>query len=208
MSEFSQAGVFVRAFGKDVGGSGDVCTSSCVAGTQGGDAGELNLPRGVAVSGSGNLYVADTSNHRVAEFTQAIRLGLAMCPEDRKAEGIVADLSLRENIVLALQARFGVWRSMTRRRQDEIARRFIDALGIKATDAEMPMGASPFLNPIPIGPGGTIKAEQTGDLYLAINDSPAERRDNAGQAEVEIRPQAAANATPCSRSARPRSNMA
>jgi galactofuranose transport system ATP-binding protein len=71
---------------------------------------------------------------------RAIRLGLAMCPEDRKAEGIVADLSLRENIVLALQSRFGVWRSLTRSRQDEIAMRFIKALSIRATDADMKMG--------------------------------------------------------------------
>ena len=47
VSEFSPAGAFVRAFGKDVGGSGvDVCTSSCVAGSAGGDAGSARLPRG------------------------------------------------------------------------------------------------------------------------------------------------------------------
>ena len=52
VSEFSQVGVFVRAFGKDVGGSGvDVCAGSCVAGSAGGGAGQLDGPRGVAVSG-------------------------------------------------------------------------------------------------------------------------------------------------------------
>jgi VCBS repeat-containing protein len=72
ISEFSKAGAFVRAFGKDVGGSGvDVCTSSCVAGTQGGDAGQLGNPVAVVVSGSGDVYVADTLNDRVSEFTQA-----------------------------------------------------------------------------------------------------------------------------------------
>jgi monosaccharide-transporting ATPase len=77
---------------------------------------------------------------RLDSTTQAVRLGLAMCPEDRKAEGIVAELSLRENIALALQARLGVWRALSPRRQDEIARRFIQALGIKTADAQTPIG--------------------------------------------------------------------
>jgi simple sugar transport system ATP-binding protein len=70
---------------------------------------------------------------------QAVQLGLAMCPEDRKAEGIVAELSVRENIALALQARMGVWKHLSRRRQQEIAERFIQALGIKTADADTPI---------------------------------------------------------------------
>jgi simple sugar transport system ATP-binding protein len=69
----------------------------------------------------------------------AVALGLAMCPEDRKAEGIVADLSVRENIALALQARLGAWKHLSRRRQQEIAERFIRALGIKTPDADTPI---------------------------------------------------------------------
>jgi len=72
--------------------------------------------------------------------TQAVRHGLAMCPEDRKAEGIVADLSIRENIALALQARLGIWRCLGTRRQQVLADKFIQQLGIKAADAEMPIG--------------------------------------------------------------------
>jgi simple sugar transport system ATP-binding protein len=34
--------------------------------------------------------------------------GLALCPEERKTEGVIADLSVRENIALALQARSGL----------------------------------------------------------------------------------------------------
>lgn len=59
---------FVRAFGAD---STPTCTTSCVAGSAGGGAGQLMNPAGVAVSGSGDVYVADSSNQRVAEFTQA-----------------------------------------------------------------------------------------------------------------------------------------
>ena len=69
----------------------------------------------------------------------AVVRGLALCPEERKTDGIVAELSVRENIVLALQARQG-WRSMPRTRQDELARQLVQALGIKAADIETPVG--------------------------------------------------------------------
>jgi galactofuranose transport system ATP-binding protein len=71
----------------------------------------------------------------------AIAHGLALCPEERKTEGIVADLSVRENIVLALQARCG-WRSaLPRAQQQALARDFIALLGIKVADAGTLVGA-------------------------------------------------------------------
>jgi simple sugar transport system ATP-binding protein len=70
----------------------------------------------------------------------AMRLGFGYCPEERKTEGIVADLSVRENIVLALQARRGVLHPLSRREQDEIARRYIRLLDIRPADPERPMG--------------------------------------------------------------------
>ena len=70
----------------------------------------------------------------------AIRAGLAFCPEERKVDGIVAELSVRENIVLALQARRGVLRLLPRAAQRELAEAFIKRLGIKTADAETPIG--------------------------------------------------------------------
>ncbi|MGF7174967.1 galactofuranose ABC transporter, ATP-binding protein YtfR [Azospirillum doebereinerae] len=70
---------------------------------------------------------------------EAIRLGFGFCPEDRKKEGIVGELSVRENIVLALQARQGWLRPIPRRRQEEIADRFIRLLDIRTPDAERPI---------------------------------------------------------------------
>jgi galactofuranose transport system ATP-binding protein len=70
---------------------------------------------------------------------EAIRRGLGFCPEDRKAEGIFGELSLRENIIIALQCRRGMFRSLSRARQDEIARSYIEMLGIKAHDAGVPI---------------------------------------------------------------------
>ena len=67
---------------------------------------------------------------------QAIALGLAFCPEDRKTSGIIPELSIRENIVLALQARGGLFKSLSRARQDEIASGYIKALGIVTPSSE------------------------------------------------------------------------
>ncbi|WGD32317.1 sugar ABC transporter ATP-binding protein [Ancylobacter sp. WKF20] len=71
---------------------------------------------------------------------EAMRLGFGYCPEERKTEGIVAELSVRENIVLALQAQRGILRPLSRREQDEIAARFIRLLDIRPPDPERPIG--------------------------------------------------------------------
>ncbi|HEY9066355.1 MAG TPA: sugar ABC transporter ATP-binding protein [Burkholderiaceae bacterium] len=106
-------------------GSGRTELARLLFGLDHADAGELRL-RGQPLT--------------LASPAQAVRHGLAMCPEDRKAEGVVAELSIRENIALALQSRMGLWRSLDRRRQQQIAEHFIARLGIKAHDADMPMG--------------------------------------------------------------------
>ncbi len=71
---------------------------------------------------------------------QAIRLGLGLCPEDRKAEGIIAELSVRENIALALQARQGLWPFISKAQQIALANHYVAALGIKTASIETPMG--------------------------------------------------------------------
>jgi len=70
----------------------------------------------------------------------AIACGIALCPEERKLDGIVAELSVRENIALALQARQGAWRVLSRAEQLALAERFIALLGIKTDSAETPIG--------------------------------------------------------------------
>ncbi|MEO8308038.1 MAG: sugar ABC transporter ATP-binding protein [Pseudomonadota bacterium] len=73
--------------------------------------------------------------------SDAVAQGFALCPEERKTEGIVAGLSVRENIVLSLQARGGWWRAMTLDRQQSLARELVQRLGIKVADVETPVGA-------------------------------------------------------------------
>jgi galactofuranose transport system ATP-binding protein len=76
---------------------------------------------------------------RLTSPLQALRHGLALCPEERKIDGIVGELSVRENIVLALQARQGLWKFVPRARQQSLAWHFVAALGIKTADIETPI---------------------------------------------------------------------
>jgi monosaccharide-transporting ATPase len=68
----------------------------------------------------------------VEDFSPAasIQRGVGLAPEDRKVEGIVADLSVRENIILAVQASRGWRRHLGSREAEEIADRFIELLHI------------------------------------------------------------------------------
>lgn len=70
---------------------------------------------------------------------KAIRLGFGFCPEDRRHEGLVGELSIRENIILALQAKRGWMRPLRESEQRKLANEMIEALGIATTDAEKPV---------------------------------------------------------------------
>ena len=70
----------------------------------------------------------------------AIRVGFGFTPEDRKVAGIVPNLSVRENIMLALQARGGYFGALSKRKQGEVAAKFIDLLGIKTPGMEQAAG--------------------------------------------------------------------
>ncbi|WP_329458885.1 sugar ABC transporter ATP-binding protein [Streptomyces sp. NBC_01497] len=63
----------------------------------------------------------------------AIRAGVVLLPEDRKAEGVIPNLSVRENITLAALPRLSRAGVVSRGRQDEVVRFFMDRLRIKAS---------------------------------------------------------------------------
>lgn len=70
----------------------------------------------------------------------AIRNQIAFTPEDRKDAGIIPELSVRENIVLALQGRQGWLRRIGSERQQDLAAQFIKALNIATPDSNKPVG--------------------------------------------------------------------
>jgi len=61
---------------------------------------------------------------------------MALTPEDRKVAGIIPNLTVRENIVLALQASRGSWRRLSVVEQEKLADRFIQSLDIKTPTRE------------------------------------------------------------------------
>src|SRR5450830_1228856 len=71
----------------------------------------------------------------------AISAGIGFCSEDRKKEGAILELSVRENIILALQARNGLLHVMPRKRQQQIASDYVKWLGIKTPDIDTPIGS-------------------------------------------------------------------
>ncbi len=66
----------------------------------------------------------------------AMNQGMGLLPDDRKAEGIIADLSVRENIILALQAKRGMGHLLSRAEQEELADKYIEMLQIKTASKE------------------------------------------------------------------------
>ena len=70
----------------------------------------------------------------------AIAAGFGFAPEDRKTDGIVADLSIRENIILGLQARRGWARPIPRAEQNRLADDYIRQLDIRTSGREKPIG--------------------------------------------------------------------
>jgi simple sugar transport system ATP-binding protein len=66
----------------------------------------------------------------------AIRHRIALTPEDRKGAGIIPGLTVRENIILALQASRGSWRQLPVNEQEKLADRFIQSLDIKTPSRE------------------------------------------------------------------------
>ncbi len=93
---------------------------------------------GIVKSEKGEARVKDRKVNLTSP-RDAIRYGFGLCPEDRKVEGIISDLSVRENIILALQAKLGWFNYLAPKKQEQIAREMIEALRIVTPDTEKPV---------------------------------------------------------------------
>ncbi|MGW5236070.1 sugar ABC transporter ATP-binding protein [Streptomyces nodosus] len=88
---------------------------------------------------SGTVSVAGSPLRRLSPAA-AIRAGVSLLSEDRKAEGIVPGLSVRENIVLAAMPRLSRAGVVSRKQQDRIVEIFMKRLRIKAAGPEQKAG--------------------------------------------------------------------
>jgi simple sugar transport system ATP-binding protein len=89
---------------------------------------------------SGTITI-DAKERSFASPRDAIAAGIGFCSEDRKHEGAILDLSVRENLILALQARTGILRAIPLKRQQQLAEEYVKALGIKTASIETPIGS-------------------------------------------------------------------
>src|ERR687890_726050 len=70
----------------------------------------------------------------------AIKAGIAFLPEDRRSEGIIPGLSVRENIVAAAMPQLSRAGLVSEKAQNELVERFMERLGIKASSPDQPVG--------------------------------------------------------------------
>ena len=87
---------------------------------------------------------------------------IAFASENRRAEGLVAELSVRANIVLAMQAAKGWLRQIPRRQQDELADKYIKALDIRPANPDA-LVAQPVRRQPAEGAAGPLAASPSRD---------------------------------------------
>ncbi|MCT2537216.1 sugar ABC transporter ATP-binding protein [Aquibacillus koreensis] len=102
-------------------GSGRTELARLLFGADKADTGELKI--------SGNKKVLKTPK-------QAIANRIAFCSEDRKAEGIIPELTIRENMILAMQGMYGWFKYISKKRQMEIADEYTKLLNINPPNPE------------------------------------------------------------------------
>ena len=87
---------------------------------------------------SGRVKV-DGKDVKIKKPLDAMKQGIGYLPEDRKGDGIVGDLSVRENIILALQVMKGFFRPFSRAQAEAFADEYIKLLEIKTASADTPI---------------------------------------------------------------------
>jgi len=93
---------------------------------------------GVDHPDSGTLEIGGKT---VKDFSPlaSINRKVALCPEDRKSEGILGELSIRENIILAMQASLGWFKYLSLKEQYDIADKYIKLLNIATPSPDQPV---------------------------------------------------------------------
>ena len=88
---------------------------------------------------TGGRMKVNGKNVKIKSPKDAMKHGIGYLPEDRKEDGIVADLSVRENIILALQVMKGFFRPFSKSEAEAFADKYIKLLGIKTASTDTPL---------------------------------------------------------------------
>ncbi len=88
---------------------------------------------------TGGTVKMDDKEVKIKKPLDAMKLGIGYLPEDRKGDGIVGDLSVRENIILAYQVMKGFFRPISRAQAEAFADNYIKLLEIKTASADTPI---------------------------------------------------------------------
>jgi simple sugar transport system ATP-binding protein len=117
---------------------------------------------------------------RLRSPRDAIRLGLAFSPEDRKTDAIFADLSVSDNVIIAFQAKRGWMRKLSRREKVALAQRFIEQLNVRTPDGDKPIGQLSGGNQQKVLLGRWLAT----DPQVLILDEPTRGIDVGAHAEI------------------------
>ncbi len=88
---------------------------------------------------TGGQVAMDGQAVRISDPIHAMKRGIGYLPEDRKRDGIIDELSVRDNIILALQVMKGFFRPLSRAETEAFADEYVKALQIKAPSVDTPM---------------------------------------------------------------------
>ena len=88
---------------------------------------------------TGGTVKMDGKEVKIKKPLDAMKQGIGYLPEDRKGDGIVGDLSVRENIILAYQVMKGFFRPVSRAQAEAFADNYIQLLEIKTASADTPI---------------------------------------------------------------------
>ena len=102
--------------------------------------GRTEVARAIFGADQPDTGVLEVEGKRVAHSPiVSMHAGMGFCPESRKDEGCINELTVRENIILAEQTKRGAFRLMSRAEQERIARQYVDLLQIKTPSLETPI---------------------------------------------------------------------
>ncbi len=90
--------------------------------------------------GGGDVKIKGESV-KITRPIDAMKHGIGYLAEDRKRDGIISELSVRENIILALQVMNGFFKPISKGESEAFADEYIKALNIKTASRETPIGS-------------------------------------------------------------------